>query len=157
MGKSSVDREVWLSEKIQTVFSFFADATNLQKLTPDWLHFRVLTPPPLEMHAGALIDYRLRVRGVPIRWRSQILAWEPPFRFVDKQVHGPYKQWIHEHLFTSLRGGTLVQDKVDYAVLGGPLVDRCLVAPDLRRIFDFRHKQLQKYFQPILALPNHTT
>lgn len=146
MGKSSIDRELWLPENIQTVFSFFADATNLQKLTPAWLHFRIATPPPIEMHVGALIDYRLRVRGIPLRWRSRILVWEPPFRFVDEQVHGPYRQWTHEHLFTPLQGGTLAQDKVDYAVLGGSLVNRCLVAPDLCRIFDFRHKQLQKYF-----------
>ena len=129
------------------VFPFFADARNLEYLTPPWLRFTMLTPEPVAMQPGTLIDYRLRVRGVPLRWRSEITAWEPPYRFVDEQRHGPYRLWIHEHGFEETpEGRTLAHDTVRYAVPGGWLVDRLLVRRDLERIFEYRRTVLRNLF-----------
>ena len=128
------------------VFPFFADAGNLERLTPAWTRFAMLTPAPVEMRPGTLIDYRLRLRGIPVRWRSEITAWEPPFRFVDEQRRGPYRLWIHEHRFEEVEGGTMAHDAVRYAVPGGWLVDRLLVRRDLERIFDYRGTVLEELF-----------
>ena len=130
----------------ERVFEFFARAENLELLTPPWLSFRILTPQPIRMGAGTLIDYRLRLHGIPLRWRSEITVWEPPHRFVDEQRRGPYRLWRHEHRFTEVDGGTRVDDWVRYAVLGGTLIDKLLVAPDVRRIFDFREERLRAFF-----------
>ncbi len=129
------------------VFPFFADARNLERLTPSWLRFAVLTPGTIEMRPGATIDYRLRLRGVPIRWRSEITAWEPPFRFVDEQRRGPYRLWVHEHRFEEREERTLASDHVRYAVWGGPMVDRLLVRPDLERVFRYRRTVLREIFE----------
>src|SRR5579871_2259342 len=99
--------ELWLPRDRPAVFSFFADAHNLETLTPPWLNFEVLTPRPIEMRAGAKIDYQLRVHGIPLRWQSEITAWQPPSQFVDAQRRGPYRQWIHTHTFEEKNGGTL--------------------------------------------------
>lgn len=127
------------------VFLFFADALNLEALTPPWLRFRVETAPPIIMTRGARIDYRLRIHGVPLRWTSAIDAWEPPQGFSDRQVRGPYRRWIHEHTFEPAGGGTLVGDRVDFAARGGRLVGR-LVARDLKKIFDYRRARLVELF-----------
>ena len=116
--------EVMLPRPPAEVFPFFADARNLERLTPPWLRFAVLTSGPIEMRPGATIDYRLRLRGVPIRWRSEITAWEPPLRFVDEQRRGPYRLWVHEHRFEERDGCTVASDHVRYAVWGGRVVDR---------------------------------
>ena len=128
------------------VFPFFADARNLEYLTPPWLRFTMLTPSPVEMRPGTRIDYSLRLRGVPIRWQSEITVWEPPYRFVDEQRRGPYRLWIHEHRFEDAGGGTLAHDAVRYAVPGGWLVDRLLVRRDIERIFEYRRAVLQTLF-----------
>ena len=130
---------------LEAVFAFFADAGNLERLTPPWLHFEILTPSPVDMHEGTLIDYKLRLHGIPIRWQSRIVVWEPPYRFVDRQVHGPYRRWVHTHTFQSQAGGTLVTDMVDYAVPGGDLIQRYFVGPDLERIFDYRARELDAW------------
>ena len=114
--------EIWVPQPREEVFDFFADAFNLEAITPPWLNFSVKTPAPIAMETGTLIDYRLRLHGIPITWRTLISVWEPPFRFVDQQLRGPYRLWHHEHTFEELDGGTLVRDTVDYAVPGGPLV-----------------------------------
>ena len=142
---------VRLAAPLDEVFAFFADARNLEVLTPFWLHFQVVSQPPSAMTAGTRIDYRLRLRGVPVRWQSEITAWEPPCRFVDEQRRGPYRVWIHEHRFAVERcaDGTEVvvaSDRVDYAVPGGRLVNRLLVAADLRRIFAYRTACLHERF-----------
>jgi ligand-binding SRPBCC domain-containing protein len=138
------EAEQWLPRPRDEVFSFFSDAFNLERLTPSTLRFRVLTPPPIEMRAGTLIDYRLRIRGIPVRWQSEITVWEPPYRFVDEQRRGPYRLWCHEHRFEERDGGTLCRDFIRYAAPGGPLVNRLLVAPDVRRIFDYRRAELAR-------------
>src|SRR5229473_256824 len=98
--------EQWLPKPLDEVFAFFASAANLQILTPDWVGCSILTPEPIELRRGARIDYRLRLHGVPVRWQTEITAWEPPHRFVDEQRRGPYRVWVHEHLFDARADGT---------------------------------------------------
>ena len=140
------ESELWLPRPVTEVFPFFADARNLPSITPDWLNFEVLTPGPIEIKAGALIDYRLRVRGLPLRWRTRIKAWEPPHRFVDEQLRGPYRQWMHEHTFLQQDGGTLARDVVNYAVWGGAWVNEVFVRRDVERNFAFRREKLLERF-----------
>lgn len=154
-GVCLLDRELWVPRPVEEVFAFFADARQLETITPPWLHFRVLTPSPLEIRQGTLIDYRLRLHGIPIRWRSEICDWEPPFRFVDQQLRGPYRLWWHEHTFEAREGGTLVGDHVRYRAPGGAFIDRLFVRPDLRRIFDYRHQRLCEIFE--VDRPNTAT
>lgn len=145
-GLFKLETELWLPHRRDEVFHFFADAFNLETLTPPWLKFEVLTPRPIEMRVGLQIDYRLRLRGLPMRWRSEITAWEPPGRFVDEQRRGPYRAWIHEHTFEERDGGTLARDRVQYAVIGGQLVNRLFVRRDVEKIFHFRQEKLQGLF-----------
>ena len=143
------ESEVWLPLPPAALFPFFADAFNLEEITPPHLRFQVLTPPPIQMEVGTIIDYRLRLRGIPIRWRTRITAWEPPVRFVDEQIQGPYRVWIHEHRFEASGGGTRMVDRVDYGVPGGTLGD-WLVLPLVRReveaIFRYRRERLAERF-----------
>ncbi len=139
--------EIFIPRTVSEIFPFFTDARNLDYLTPEWLHFRFDPTAPIAIERGTSIDYRLRVRGVPIRWRSRIAVWDPPYRFVDEQVRGPYRKWIHEHRFRPVDGGTLVEDRVEYAVWGGWLVQRLVIARDITRIFDYRRARLEAYFR----------
>ncbi|MCX6927402.1 MAG: SRPBCC family protein [Verrucomicrobia bacterium] len=146
MNPRTFDSEIWLPKPLEEVFSFFSNAGNLQTLTPPWLDFSVLTPAPILMRHGTVIDYRLRLRGFPIRWQSEITAWEPPQRFVDEQRRGPYRMWIHEHRFEVREGGTLVRDFVRYLAPGGRLVEWLFVRRDVERIFQFRREKLLALF-----------
>lgn len=145
-GTFALTTRAFIPRPVDEVFRFFGDAHNLDILTPPFLHFRVLTPPPIEMRAGTLIDYRLRLRGVPITWRTHIAVWEPGCRFVDEQVRGPYRSWVHTHTFRPADGGTLMDDDVRYRVPGGALVHRWLVAGDVLRIFRYRQQALRDVF-----------
>jgi ligand-binding SRPBCC domain-containing protein len=145
-GGYVLEAALWLPRRRDDVFPFFADALNLQELTPPWLHFEMLTRGPIEMKVGTLIEYKLRIRGVPVRWQSEITVWEPPHRFVDEQRRGPYRYWIHEHIFKESDGGTACRDRVRYGVTGGGLVHRMLVKPDLTKIFEYRRKRLEELF-----------
>ena len=140
--------EQWLPVAREQLFLFFADAGNLQELTPPWLRFQIVTSQPIAMDVGTLIDYRLTVRGLPLRWRSKITTWEPPVRFVDEQVRGPFRRWIHEHRFEPRDGGTLAIDHVRYAVPGGPLINWLLVRHDVARIFAHRTEKLRELYPP---------
>ena len=142
MRAFTLRNEVWLPRPIDEVFEFFSDAYNLEALTPPILRFEVLTPAPTRMAVGTLIDYKLRLRGIPVRWQSEITVWEPPHRFVDEQRRGPYSMWVHEHTFEKKDGGTLAKDNVNYAVPGGALVNRLFVARDVRKIFEYRTERL---------------
>jgi ligand-binding SRPBCC domain-containing protein len=137
--------EIRLPRPLEEVFPFFSDARNLEELTPPWLRFHVETPPPIVIAEGTLIDYRLRVRGVPVRWQSEIAAWAPPLRFVDRQRRGPYRLWLHEHTFERIGDETLVRDRVDYTARGG-VIAGWIVSRDLRRIFGYRHARLAEIF-----------
>jgi ligand-binding SRPBCC domain-containing protein len=138
--------ELVVPAALDEVFPFFADARNLEKLTPEWLRFEVLTDGPIAMAAGTLIDYRIRWRGIPLRWRTEIEVWEPPGRFVDRQIRGPYRLWRHVHLFISREDGTSIVDRVEYAPIGGTLAKRLVVARDVARIFAYRHGVLRRVF-----------
>ena len=98
------------------------------------------------MGVGALIDYRIKIHGLPVRWRTKITVWEPPFRFVDEQVKGPYQRWVHEHRFAESGKGTLCHDRVRYAIFGGWLVNRLFVERDIKEIFAFRASKLTELF-----------
>jgi len=145
-----LEREQRLPAPPADVFPFFADARNLEAITPPLLRFRVVTPEPIEMRVGTLIQYRLRLRGVPVSWLTSIQAWEPPHRFVDVQLRGPYALWHHTHdLHDDGEGGTVMRDTVRYAIGFGPLgelANRLLVARDLDAIFTFRHEAVAEHF-----------
>ncbi len=146
MKTYSLDDELVLPVALGEVFDFFAEAGNLEKLTPPWLRFEVLSEGPITMAAGALIDYRIHWRGIPLRWRTEIEVWEPPHRFVDRQIRGPYRLWRHEHLFIDRGNSTSIIDRVEYAPFGGALAQRLVVARDVKRIFAYRHEVLRRDF-----------
>jgi ligand-binding SRPBCC domain-containing protein len=140
------EADLWLPVPREKVFPFFADARNLEVITPPWLKFQILTPGEIPMQVGTLIDYRLRVHGFPVRWRTEITGWNPPVGFCDEQRRGPYRLWRHTHTFVEKSGGTLCLDRVEYAVPGGALVNRLLVRRDVAAIFAFRAGALKKHF-----------
>ena len=122
-------------------FAFYGDTMNLEPMTPPWLHFQVTNSGPVTMEAGTLLHYRLRLHGFPIRWTTRIESWEPPHRFVDTQLRGPYALWEHAHDFESDGEGTVIRDRVRYAIPYGPigsLAHALFVRRDLERIFDYR-------------------
>jgi ligand-binding SRPBCC domain-containing protein len=126
---------------IELAFDFYADSRNLEPMTPPWLHFRLTTPGPVTMELGALLDYTLRLHGVPISWTTRIETWEPPTGFSDTQLRGPYALWEHTHVFEEDGDATIIHDRVRYALPLGPLgaiAHRLFVRRDLRRIFDYR-------------------
>ncbi|MHC5064719.1 MAG: SRPBCC family protein [Planctomycetota bacterium] len=149
MQTRQLSTKIWVPRPIDEVFEFFADAHNLNELTPPWLSFSILTPAPIEMRVGARIDYKIRVHGMPMRWRSEISVWDPPHRFVDEQLKGPYKLWHHEHSFQSVDGGTSISDLVQYRGRGGvlePLIHKLFVRRDLDKIFSYRLKRLAELY-----------
>jgi ligand-binding SRPBCC domain-containing protein len=146
MIEFKLEVELWLPRSRAEVFPFFSEARNLQELTPPWLKFEVLTPEPITMRVGTLIDYRIKLHGLPIRWRTEITDWSPPHQFVDTQLRGPYTLWHHTHTFTEQDGGTLCRDRVRYRPLGGALMNWLFVRRDVERIFHFRQTRLREIF-----------
>jgi ligand-binding SRPBCC domain-containing protein len=151
LNTHTLHREQHLPGTPEEVFPFFADARNLEAITPPLLRFEVVTPGAIEMGVGTLIQYRLKLRGVPVSWLTSIQAWDPPHRFVDTQVRGPYALWHHTHTFVpDGDGGTLMTDTVRYAIGFGPFGDlahRLFVRRDVEAIFDFRREAIV----PLLA------
>jgi ligand-binding SRPBCC domain-containing protein len=137
----TLERQQFLPMPVGAVFAFFADAHNLERITPGLLCFEVVTSGPIDMGVGTQIEYRLRLHGVRLRWLTRIEAWEPGVRFVDSQIAGPFCLWRHIHSFEQRRGGTLMRDVVRYALPAWPLGELAepLVRRDLVRIFDHRH------------------
>ena len=146
MKEKQFHDELLLPHSRDEIFPFFAEARNLETLTPPWLRFEVATPQPIVLRAGALIDYRIRVHGLPLRWRTEIVEWNPPHRFVDVQLSGPYQLWHHTHTFDERGDSTLCRDDVRYWPRGGALIDRLFVRRDIERIFAFRRKRLREIF-----------
>jgi len=145
MSEQKLFRTQVIERPLAEVFAFFSDAGNLEQITPPELNFHILTPLPIEMRAGALIDYRLRLYGFPLKWRTEITSWEPPHLFVDRQIIGPYRQWIHTHRFTELsQNRTQIDDEVRFRLPFEPfgLIALSIVRRQLDYIFDFRQKQV---------------
>lgn len=146
MAQFRLHTQLFVARDLDDTFAFFADAANLQRLTPPWVDFRILTPPPIAMAPGTLIDYEIRIHGIPIKWKTEISSWSPPHVFTDRQLRGPYWQWDHTHRFTAVDGGTLVEDDVIYRPIGGALINALFVRRDVERIFTFRQHEILKVF-----------
>lgn len=142
----SLHSEIIVQHSISVVFPFFSDAINLESITPQFLNFKILSTD-LSMRTGLKIDYKLSLFKLPFRWRSLISAWEPPHRFVDEQLKGPYKYWIHEHSFVEIDEGTKIIDYVKYDLFGGSLIHDLFVKPNLLKIFEYRSKVIREKFQ----------
>ncbi|MCU1287783.1 MAG: CDP-paratose 2-epimerase [Acidobacteria bacterium] len=143
MAEHILARKLVLNLPRAKVFDFFADAVNLERITPPELNFHIATAQPIDIRQGALIDYRLKLRGLPLIWKTEISVWNPPFEFVDRALKSPYKQWIHRHTFTEIEENkTLIEDEVRYRLPMEPLGDLAhfFVRRELDYIFDFRQK-----------------
>jgi len=144
-------RETFLPIPLPVVFDFFSRAENLEAITPPWLQFRIETPPPIAMRAGARIRYRLRLHGIPLGWLTEIEKWDPPREFIDLQIKGPYRLWRHRHRFRERDGGTVMEDRIEYALPFGALgrlVNAVWVARDVARIFDYRGQRIRQLLAP---------
>lgn len=145
-----LERQQRIELPLDQVFPFYADAANLERITPPWLGFEVTTPQPIEMGAGALIEYRLRLHRIPVGWRTRIEEWSPPHRFVDAQLSGPYSLWHHTHTFRAEgKNATTLGDRVRYAIpfgLAGELARVLFVEHDLERIFEYRRNAVAELF-----------
>ena len=152
MKTFEIHRKQYINKPLDIVFEFFSKPENLEMITPKSLSFNILTPTPIKMAKGSLIDYTIHLFGIPIHWRTLISDYEPPFRFVDQQIKGPYTFWHHTHTFQAIGEGVEIIDKVKYSLpLGwlGTLVHSIWVRKDLEKIFDHRKTVIQNYFGSI--------
>jgi ligand-binding SRPBCC domain-containing protein len=148
MAIYQIHRKQFVPQNIGRVFDFFSRAENLEALTPTFLRFQITRTPP-RMEIGARIEYRLKVHGLPVRWKTIIDSWDPPHCIVDVQAKGPYRLWHHTHRFSSENGGTWIEDTVRYSLPFGPLgrlVNRVIVARDVAGIFDYRERKIRELF-----------
>lgn len=138
-----------INSPLSQVFDFFSRAENLEKLTPDWLNFKILTPLPIAMEQGTLIDYQIRMMGFAMNWKTEITAWEPQIRFIDTQIKGPYRRWVHEHRFEERDGRTIMHDSVEYAIPGGFIsgfINKFFIRPRIKSIFFYREQIINSLF-----------
>jgi len=152
MKTFEINMKQYINKPLEVVFEFFSKPENLEMITPKSLSFNILTPTPIKMEKGSLIDYTIRLFGVPIHWRTLISDYEPPFRFVDQQIKGPYTFWHHTHTFRLVEGGVEIIDQVKYSLpLGwlGTLAHAIWVRKDLEKIFEYRKTVIQNYFGSI--------
>ena len=150
MAEHILEREQIIQRPREKVFRFFADAGNLERITPPELNFRIISPQPIDIKKGALIDYQLKLRGIPITWRTEITEWNPPCSFVDSALKSPYKQWIHLHTFEEgEQGETIMRDIVRYRLPFEPLGDLAhfYVKKELKYIFDYRFKVIEEIYR----------
>jgi hypothetical protein len=142
-------REQWIPRPLEEVFAFFSDARNLERITPSWLGFQMVTPGPIRIAAGTKLRYRLRVHGLPLSWTTEIRRWEPPHRFIDVQLSGPYQLWHHTHRFEADNGGTRMTDVVRYRLPFGWIgraVRLLKVRRDVEQIFEYRSERINNLF-----------
>ncbi|MFN0060366.1 MAG: SRPBCC family protein [Planctomycetota bacterium] len=154
-----LERVQTVPRSLEHVFDFFSNAANLARLSPPFVRFEIKTPEPITMQAGTVIEYRIRVHGIPLGWRTRIEEYTPRARFVDEQIAGPYRAWRHEHEFARVPGGTEIRDRVTYQMrfsLLGDIAHALFVARDLRRIFDYRAAAIERWMgsAPISHLPS---
>jgi ligand-binding SRPBCC domain-containing protein len=145
-----LERSIFIPRARAEVFAFFSDAHNLERITPGFLRFRILTPDPIGMRPGTLIEYQIRLYGIPVRWKTRIAEFDPDRVFVDVQLSGPYRSWHHRHSFNEVPGGTEMHDHVDYEMrfgVLGSLGRRLFVRSALERIFDHRNAAIKEYFK----------
>lgn len=150
MAEYILIRSLTLNLPRKEVFDFFADARNLERITPPELNFHITTPQPFEIKQGTLLDYKLKLRGIPVRWRTEISIWNPPHSFTDRALKSPYKQWIHRHTFTELgKNKTLIEDEVKYRLPLAPVgnLAHWIIRRELNYIFDFRQKAVAEILQ----------
>lgn len=147
-GDHQLEVRQTVAASLPEVFAFFADAGNLQRLTSPELDFSIVTPLPIKMHVGALIEYRLKLYGVPFLWKTLISRWDPPYCFVDEQLNGPYRLWVHTHCFTETDEGTEIHDHVRYRLPIWPLGESALplVKVQLDKIFAYRRQVIDEIF-----------
>ena len=151
MAEYILERKQIIERPREEVFAFFADAGNLERITPPELNFKILSPQPIDIKKGALIDYRLKLRGISLTWKTEITEWNPPYSFVDTALKSPYRQWIHLHKFTvGETGETIMEDIVRYRLPFEPFGDLAhwFVKKELNYIFDYRYKVIEETFQP---------
>lgn len=150
MSEHILERKQIINCPIKEVFDFFADAVNLERITPPELNFQITTPQPIDIKKGILIEYQLKLRGIPIKWKTEITEWNPPHSFVDTALKSPYKQWIHLHTFEEGKNGeTIMRDKVRYRLPFEPFGDLAhwYVKKELKYIFDYRYKVIEEVFR----------
>lgn len=150
--KHTLHYSVELPQPLGVVFAFFSDIANLQRITPPELNFSILTPLPVAMQEGATIDFMLSLMGIPFKWQTEIAAWKPPNMFVDRQIKGPYAEWIHTHTFSAVGNDrTFMEDSVTYALPSQPLGELAypLVRKQLERIFNYRQETILKLLQSV--------
>jgi ligand-binding SRPBCC domain-containing protein len=150
MPTYTLKTETTIDAPLDEVFDFFSKAENLERITPPELSFKILTPLPIVMKAGALIDYKIKLGIFPMNWRTEITVWEPGVRFVDSQLKGPYKKWIHEHRFEARGDKTYMSDQIDYEVPGGPLapiIHALFIKKKVAGIFDHRQTVIEEIFR----------
>lgn len=143
----TLHRRQWVPRGLHETFEFFERPENLPRITPAWLRLRILTPAPIPMRRDLIIDYRVRIAGLPVHWRSRISEHDPPFSFRDEQVIGPYRLWDHRHRFSRENGGTVIEDFVVYEPPLGPFgaaVDRLFIRHRLDDIFEFRRREIDR-------------
>lgn len=144
--------EIFVEQSPETVFKFCSDARQLERITPSMLNFKILTPMPVEMKVGLLLDYQISIHKIPIKWCTEIAVCEPPYRLVYRQLKGPYHLWRHELTFEETDGGTLFISKVLYKPIGGALAHKLFVRRDLEKIFRYRQERITEIFA---AIPKH--
>jgi ligand-binding SRPBCC domain-containing protein len=146
LGMHKLKMETLVPGSMETVFDFFSSAENLERITPPELGFKILNPLPIKMEQGTLIDYRIRLFGIPLKWQTLISKWEPKRQFVDEQLKGPYAQWVHTHSFEATNNGILMRDEVNYRLPFFPFGEVMLpvVRLQLRRIFSYRTERIKE-------------
>ena len=145
-----LETKQFIRRPLEEVFGFFSRPENLVVITPAKLHFEILTPSPLEMKQGAVIDYTIKLSKVPIHWRSLITTYDPPFKFVDEQIKGPYSFWHHTHIFKEVPDGVEIYDEVHYSIPFGPLgsfLHALWIKKDLNHIFEYRKDVIENLFK----------
>jgi hypothetical protein len=139
-----------INKSLSEVFEFFSNAENLNKITPPDMQFKILTPLPIIIKKGTLIDYKIKVSGIPFNWQTEITEWEPNKRFTDKQLKGPYRVWIHEHTFEEKDGKTIMNDHVQFLSPGWflePIINKLFIEKKVKGIFTYREKILNNLFK----------